>query len=805
MVQNYLKIAWRNLLRNKMYGLINIGGLAVGMAVAMLIGLWVYDEVSYNRSHKNYERIAEVYRRNTEPLEQKTYSTNGLSQPVSKVLTEKYGHLFKHVSLVWWPTNYNLRVGENNFSKTGQFIDKGVIDMFSLKMLRGTPESLNDPQAIIISESMAKELFGDKDPINQFVKLNTTLDVTVTGIYADVASNSIFGYTQFFLNFEGIKTYNEIFKTNENNWGHNAYRIFVQTADNVTIEQANAAITDLYLKDSPEAVAQFSKKYQTNLWLHPMKDWYLYSEFKDGYPTAGRVTFVWLFAIVGAFVLLLACINFMNLSTARNEKRAKEVGIRKAIGSMKSQLVKQFLFESFLVVFLAFVITLLLVSLSLSPFNALADKNIKLPFANIYFWISSIAFLIVTSFLAGLYPAFYLSSFQPVKVLKGTLRLGKYAALPRKILVVTQVTVSVVLIIGTVVVYQQIQYAQNRPVGYDRERLIRIPIHASDFNKNKLVVKNELLASGVANDVALSSSPVTDIWDNWGGFTWKGKNPEAESDFTVTWVNEEYGKTIRWKVLQGRDFSREFGTDTDAVIINKSAAKYLGLENPVGEFITRTSGEQPRQIIGVVDDVVAGSPYEPVRAGFYWLDKNDQDYLGQMLVKLNPGMSAREALSKIESIQKKLVPTSPFEYSFVDEEYGNKFKAEQRIGKLASLFATLAIFISCLGLFGLASFVAEQKTKEVGVRKVVGASIFNIWSLLSKEFIVLVLISFAIAIPVAYHYLHRWLLSYNYHTDINPLVFVYAGSGALIITLLTVSFHSIKAAIANPVTSLRSE
>jgi len=595
MVQNYLKIAWRNLLRNKMYGLINIGGLAVGMAVAMLIGLWVYDEVSYNRSHKNYERIAEVYRRNTEPLEQKTYSTNGLSRPVSKVLTEKYGHLFKHVSLVWWPTNYNLRVGENNFSKTGQFIDKGVIDMFSLKMLRGTPESLNDPQAIIISESMAKELFGDKDPINQFVKLNTTLDVTVTGIYADVASNSIFGYTQFFLNFEGIKTYNEIFKTNENNWGHNAYRIFVQTADNVTIEQANAAITDLYLKDSPEAVAQFSKKYQTNLWLHPMKDWYLYSEFKDGYPTAGRVTFVWLFAIVGAFVLLIACINFMNLSTARNEKRAKEVGIRKAIGSMKSQLVKQFLFESFLVVFLAFVITLLLVSLSLSPFNALADKNIKLPFANIYFWISSIAFLIVTSFLAGLYPAFYLSSFQPVKVLKGTLRLGKYAALPRKILVVTQVTVSVVLIIGTVVVYQQIQYAQNRPVGYDRERLIRIPIHASDFNKNKLVVKNELLASGVANDVALSSSPVTDIWDNWGGFTWKGKNPEAESDFTVTWVNEEYGKTIRWKVLQGRDFSREFGTDTDAVIINKSAAKYLGLENPVGEFITRTSGEQPHK------------------------------------------------------------------------------------------------------------------------------------------------------------------------------------------------------------------
>ena len=441
MIQNYLKIAWRNLLRNKMYGLINIGGLAVGMAVAMLIGLWVYDEISYNRSHKNYERIAEVYRRNTQPLEQTTYSSNGVPQPVAKVLTEKYGHLFKHVSLVWFATNYNLRVGEKNFSKTGQFIGKGVIDMFSLKMLSGTAESLNDPRAIVISESMAKELFGDKDPINQFVKMNTRLDLTVTGVYADVAPNSIFGYTEFFGNFEGLKVYNEIFKTNENNWGNTAPRIFVQTADNVNIEQASAAIADLYLKDSPDDVAQYSKKYKTNVWLHPMKDWYLYSEFKEGYPIGGRVTFVWLFAIVGVFVLLLACINFMNLSTARNEKRAKEVGIRKAIGSMKSQLVKQFLSESFLVVFLAFVITLLVVSLSLSSFNALADKSIKLPFDNLYFWLSSFAFLIVTSLLAGLYPAFYLSSFQPVKVLKGTLRLGRYAALPRKVLVVTQVTV----------------------------------------------------------------------------------------------------------------------------------------------------------------------------------------------------------------------------------------------------------------------------------------------------------------------------------------------------------------------------
>ncbi|HMI65074.1 MAG TPA: FtsX-like permease family protein [Cyclobacteriaceae bacterium] len=505
------------------------------------------------------------------------------------------------------------------------------------------------------------------------------------------------------------------------------------------------------------------------------------------------------------FVLLLACINFMNLSTARSEKRAKEVGIRKAIGSMKSQLVNQFLSESFLVVLLALVIALLLVSVSLSSFNAMADKSIRLPFANIYFWIASVAFLLLTSFVSGLYPAFYLSSFQPVKVLKGTVRLGRQAALPRKILVVIQVTVSVVLIIGTVIVYQQIQFAQDRPVGYDKEGLIRISISDSDFNKNKLAMKDEILASGLASDVGFASSPVTAIWDNWGGFTWKGKNPEAESNFTVTWVDEEYGKTIQWKVLQGRDFSRDFGTDADAVIINKAAATYMGLENPVGEFITPGSGDQQRQIIGVVEDVVAVSPYEPVSAGFYWLEKKNPDNLGEMLIKLNSGRSVLDALAKIESIQRKLVPSAPFDYGFVDEEYGSKFKAEQRIGKLVTLFATLAIFISCLGLFGLSSFVAEQKTKEIGVRKVIGASLLNIWSLLSKEFIGLVLISFVMAIPIAYYYLHRWLVTYTYHTDINPLLFVYAGGGVLAITLVTVSFHSIKAAIANPVNSLRSE
>jgi putative ABC transport system permease protein len=804
MIQNYLKIAWRNLRRQKLYSLINVGGLAVGMTVAIVIGLWVYDEVSYNRSHDHYEHIAQVYRRNIEPLEQHAYSSFGLPQPLAKVLTEKYGHLFKHVALIWWDADYSLRVGENNFVERGQFVDKEVIDMFSLKMLRGSAASLNDPNAIIISESAARSMFGDGDPVNQTVRMNTTMDLTITGVYADIAANSFFGHIQFFGNFEGLKTYNPVFKTNETNWGNTACRIFVQTADNISIEQAAAAIANVYQNDTPGDVAQYSKKYQTNVWLHPLKEWYLFSEFKDGYAVGGRITFVWLFAVVGVFVLLLACINFMNLSTARNEKRAREVGIRKAVGSARSQLVNQFLSESFLVVFVAFVIALLLVALSLPFFNQLADKRISLPFANIHFWIACGVFLIVTAFLAGLYPAFYLSSFQPVKVLKGTLRVGKYAALPRKVLVVVQVTVSVVLIIGTMIVYQQIQFTQQRPVGYDRQGLIRIPIHDADFDKSKWVMRDALLASGVVDDVGFASSPVTAIWDNWGGFTWKGKNPEAESNFTVTWIDEAYGKTIQWKVLQGRDFSKAFSTDIDGVIINKAAAAYMGLENPVGEFITQSSGENPRQIIGVVDDVIAQSPFEAVSPGFYWVGTRT-DYLGQMMIRLSPGANAAEALAKIEALSHKLVPTSPFQYSFVDQEYDEKFRAEQRIGKLASVFAALAIFISCLGLFGLSSFVAEQKTKEIGVRKVIGASLFNVWSLLSKEFIALVFVSFTIATPLAYYYLQQWLATYNYHTGISPLVFVSAGGGVLAITLATVSFHSIRAAMANPAKSLRSE
>ncbi|MFN8353097.1 MAG: FtsX-like permease family protein [Spirosomataceae bacterium] len=804
MIRNYFKIAWRNLLKNKMYSFINVGGLAVGMAVAILIGLWVWDEISYNKVFEHYEKIALVRNRFTEPLLQETKSSDNLPQPVSTVLKTKYGHLFKHVSLLPWANDYSIKTNEKIITQTGQFLEDGVIDLFSLKMLMGYQGSLKDINSIIISASLAKALFGSKNPINQIVKLNNEIDGKITGVYADLPQNCFLGNVDFIGNFENLRAHDESYLSNRDNWGNSSLRLLVQLADNVTSEQANATIHDLYLNDAPDAIKKEVKKYKAEMWLYPMKQWYLYSSFEKGYPTSGRIQFVWLFGIVGIFVLLLACINFMNLSTARSEKRAKEVGIRKAIGSQKIQLVNQFMSESFLVVFLAFVISMLLVSGSLTVFNELADKRIELPLSNFYFWLANLSFLLITALLSGLYPAFYLSSFQPINVLKGTIRLGKYASLPRKVLVVVQFTVSVVLIIGTIIVFEQIKHAQNRPVGYQRAGLVRISMDDPNFLNQKQAFRNELLASGVVSDVAFSNAPVTAIWDNWGGFRWKGKNPEAESSFSVNWVSEEFGKTIGWKVKQGRDFSRSYSTDSTAVIINESAANYIGLKNPIGEFITNEYTGQSRQIIGVVDDLVASSPYEPVKIGFYWLDKKLEN-VGQLQLRINPNLPAHQALAKIEAVQKKIVPSAPFQYHFVDEEYGKKFSAEQRIGKLAAIFAILAIFISCLGLFGMASFVAEQRTKEIGIRKVLGASVTNLWQLLSKDFVFLVLLSCFIASPIAYYYLNQWLNSYHYHIQLSWWVFAAAALGALAITLLTVSYQAIKAALMNPVKSLKTE
>ncbi len=784
-----------------MYSLINIGGLAVGMAVAIFIGLWVHDELSFNKYHKNYEKIAQIRRLGTDPNTKASRSSEALFFPMGASIKKNYSHLFDKVLMAFWTGDYTLYNGNTKIPLTGEFIEDGAIDMFSLKMIQGTASAMKDPHSIILSASTATALFGDANPMEKTVSIDNRMPVVVRGVYEDLPKNTRFRQVDFFSTWALWVASNQWVKDCENSWDNSSFNTYVQLKPNVSIERASNEAKHYFKKYGPK---ELSSKYKAEVQLYPMSKWHLYATFENGQPTGGLITFVYLFSIIGLFVLLLACINFMNLSTARSEKRGKEVGIRKAIGSEKSQLVVQFLSESFLVVVLAFILSILLVLAGLGWFNELSDKEITLPFSNLNFWLIALGFIAFTGFLAGLYPAFYLSSFKPIAVLKGTLRMGRFAAMPRKVLVVVQFTVSVVLIIGTIVVYQQINHARNRPLGFNKNALLSIFMNDPAYQGKTEILERELVNSGAVNAVGYATSPIMQTWSNEGGFLWQGKDPEQESNFAFNNISYDYFTALGCKMRLGRNFSKSFSTDSSALIINETAAKFMNLKNPIGQIIRNENGTGTYQIVGVVEDIMNGSPYEPVKRAFYTLDAKAVN-ASHAHLRLNPNLSASQALTKIEGTLKKIVPSAVFDYHFLDNELEDKVVQEQRIGKLASIFAILAIFISCLGLFGLASFVAEQRTKEIGVRKVLGATVANLWQLLSKDFVVLVIISCLMAAPIAYYFMNEWLQKYTYRTEISWWIFAAAGMGALLITLLTVSYQAIKTALMNPVKSLKTE
>jgi putative ABC transport system permease protein len=793
MLKNYFKIAWRNLRTNKTSSFINICGLAVGMAVAMLIGLWIWDELSFNKDFANYHNIAQIMQNVS--INGEVASGITLPHPLGDELRKSYGSDFKNLTVSSWNEDHILSYGEKKLTKSGSFMEPEALDMFSVKMLKGTKSALNDPSSIIISSSLAKTYFGDEDPVGKAMQLDNSFNVKVTGVYEDFPYNSSFTDVHFISPWQLLAQMRN-FKTETDPWRCNCFLTYVQVAENADMKKISEKIKDAKLSKINKN--ELSGKPQ--LFLFPMSKWHLYSEFKNGVIVGGRIQYVWLFGIIGVFVLLLACINFMNLSTARSEKRAKEVGIRKSIGSLRTQLIVQFFSESLLVVAFAFVLSLLFVQLALPFFNNVADKKMFVPWNNPFFWLMGLGFSFIAGMIAGSYPALYLSSFNPVKVLKGTFKVGRFASIPRKVLVVLQFTVSVILIIGTIVVFRQIQFAQNRPIGYNRNGLVLLPMMTADIHKHFDVVQNELIKNGAIVSMAESGSPTTAVWGTNSGFDWKGKDPNLSVEFPNTDVSYGFGKTIGWQFIDGRDFSRDFVSDTTSFVINESAAKFMNLKNPVGEIL-KWDGV-PFKIVGVIKDMVVESPYAPSRPSLYHMSVYPSDVV---IAKINPNASTNDALSKIENVFKKYNPSQPFDYKFVDEDYAKKFGNEQRIGKLASAFAALAIFISCLGLFGMASFVAEQRTKEIGVRKVLGASVFNLWQLLSKEFIVLITVSLLIAAPLAYYFMHNWLLNYQYRTEISWWIFAASAIGAFVITILTVSFQAIKAALANPVKSLRTE
>ncbi len=794
MLRNYFKIAFRNLERNKAFSFINILGLALGMTVAMLIGLWMHDEWNYNTYHANYGRLGQVWTTWYED-EEPDESGNAIAMPLGEELRTKYAADFKKTALASWNFGHILAVGDKKISQTGLWVQPDLPEMLTLKMIRGRRDALKDPSAILLTESLAKALFGDADPMNKLVKLDNKTDLRVAGVYEDLPRNTFFHDAEMFLSWDKYLAVEDWLKNSQTQWGNHSFQLFVQLND-----QSDFGKVTEKIKGIPMQHLKASVDGRESILVHPMSRWHLYSDFKNGVSVGGRIQFVWLFGIIGVFVLLLACINFMNLSTARSEKRAKEVGIRKAIGSLKNQLIVQFMSESLFMALLAFIVAVFLVSLSLPWFNQLADKQMHVQWLNPVFWLAVLGFTAFTGLVSGSYPAFYLSSFDPVRVLKGTFRAGRLASLPRKILVVTQFTVSITLIIGTVIVFRQIQHAKNRPIGYDRQGLISIAMITPDLRGKYAPLRQELLKTGVVADMAQSSSPTTSVYSNQIGFDWKGKDPNSIPSFGTIAVTHDFGKAVGWQIKQGRDFSRDFSTDTSALILNEAAVKLTKFKIPVGETI-KWNGKNWR-VIGVIKDLVMESPFEPIKPTIFLMDYT---WASVITVRLKPSVPVRDALAKVEPVFKQFNPGSPFEYKFVDAEYADKFSTETRVGTLSSIFATLAIFISCLGLFGLASFVAEQRTKEIGIRKVLGASVLNLWTLLSKDFVWLVVISFFIAAPTAWYFMHNWLKDYEYRADIAWWVFAASGLGALLITILTVSFQAIKAALTNPVKALRSE
>ena len=797
MLKNYFKIAFRNLLKNKVYSAINIVGLAIGIAATMLIGLWIYDELNYDSYFEEKDTIAQVFQH--ESANNVTDTGPAIPRALEFAMREEFGDNFKHLIMSSWNFSRYVSFGDKNINVTGYYMQEGAVEMLEMNVIHGDENSLEGPNSILLSNETAKTLFGDVDPIGKMVKINNANVAKVTAIFEDYPENNSFNGMNFLMQWKFYVATEEWVKNAEDSWGNNSFQMFAQINENTTMEEVTAKILDIKKRNSPDE-AEFNPQ----IFLFPIKDWYLRGDWENGVQTGGRIENVWLFGIIGVFILLLACINFINLSTARSEKRATEVGIRKSIGSHRGQLIFQFLTESFLIVLLAFVLGVGVVLISLNGFNILASKEIIFPWTNVPFWLVTTVFVIFTAVLAGSYPALYLSSFNPVSVLKGTFKAGRNSSLPRKVLVVAQFTISVALIIGTLVVMNQIQFSKDRPTGYDKEGLVQLPVMSMEFVGKQDLMREQFIASGGAIKMTAMSSPTTQVWSNRGGYHWEGKPEGFQEDFAHTSVHYDFVETLGLNVIEGRGFSREFATDSNAVILNKTAVEYMQIQDPVGKLIRHNDEDaEPLKIIGVIDDMIMQSPYTPVKQAMYAFEKYGN--ISYYNLRLNPENSVSKNLELIESTFKANFPNIPFAYQFVDEEYGKKFRSEERIASLSKVFTALAIFISCLGLFGLASYVAERRTKEIGVRKVLGASISQLWMLLSKDFITLVIIALVVASPLAYYVMSNWLQKFPYRTSVGWDVFVIACTGALIITLITVSFQAIRAASANPVKSLRTE
>jgi putative ABC transport system permease protein len=783
-----LKIALRTLWKNKGYTLINVGGLAVGLASCMILLLYVAYEWSFDKQFKDYEKTYVVYNNSKNNAEILSWAWT--PTVMAKEIQEKISGV-KYASHSTYPNAQLISYKKNNFKSDGVFADQAFIEMLNYPVLKGNvAQTLKAVNAVVLTKSMAQKLFGNQDPLNQVVKLNNTEVLKVGAVIDDVPVNSS-------IRFDYLMPWALYLKTNpwvkDSGWGNNNCLTLLQVQDNSLLDQVSQQMRGIYQRNQSDATNE--------VFLQPLSKWHLYDNFENGRPVGGKIDQLKIFFLLAFCILLIACVNFMNLSTARSEKRAREVGVRKAIGSSRSSLMNQFLLESLLLTVIGMLAAFVLMEMSLPYFNGLLNIELVINYQDWKFWATILSLTVLTGLIAGSYPALYLSSFEPVKVLKGFSSNGNTSLSVRKVLVIFQFVFAACLIVCTAIIYQQLNYIKDKPVGFEKTGLVEIPLDGNLRNKEKqALLKEQLIKAGAITSATYFSRSLNDGGNNTFDVSWPGKNPDEQVLFNYRSAGADFIKTVSTKLISGREFYDRQYNDSSKVILNEAAVKKMGLKNPIGSTINW--GDEPVTVIGVIKDFVVESPYKAPAPMILYYMHSEFNY---MIARLNPTQNVSSSVNKIDELVKNLNPDYPVDRKFVDENFEQKFQNEKLLGTIANLFGGFAIFISSLGLLGLALFMAEQRKKEISIRKVLGASTLNILTLLNKDFIKLVAIANVIAFPLAYIIISHWLSAYEYRVSISVLPFAIAVVLSVIIAVLTVSLQSFKVAKANPIDALKYE
>jgi ABC-type antimicrobial peptide transport system permease subunit len=788
MIKNYLKIAWRNLRINRLFSFINIGGLAIGMAVSFMLLIYVYNEFSFDKNNINAERLYKVMR--SQPSNGEVLTGDATPVPLAPAIKKDFSEIDQVVRTTW-SSDRLVNYKEKGLKLNSMAADPQFFKLFTCQFIYGDEKTaLSDLSSVVLTESASKALFGDINPVGQVIKLDQAFPLKVTAVVKDNPQNSTFHF-KLLINWDQMGAELNWVKTAA--WGNYSFQTYAMLRPDASTTAVNAKLKNIVARYDPV-------NKENTIFLYPLLKYHLYSDFKNGVNVGGRVTTVKLFLWLAIGILFIACINFMNLSTARSERRAREVGVRKAIGAARSTLIAQFMGESLVMAFISLLFAVGFIALLIPVFRNVINVKLLVPYDNPVAWFAAIGVTIFTGLIAGSYPALFLSSFKPVKVLKGQLVQVRQVVNPRKALVVLQFTFAIGLILASIFIYKQIIFAKNRPIGYDRFGLIEMPVEGV-MAKRFEDFRRDLINAGAITDGAMTGMSIVTNGSNSWGITWQGQLPgEDKIPIDQMAATYHFTGTFGVKLVEGRDFSREYPSDTAAIMLNQAAVKMMRFKEPLGQIVKYQG--QNCKVVGVVENFTWGSPYEPVKAAIIGFNAG---WIGNISLRLNPSKSISASLAIIQNIYKKYNPDYPLDYRFTDERYNEKFNNEKVLGNMAICFTCLAIIVSSLGLFGLASFSAEQRRKEIGIRKVLGATIGSIWVKLSQEFVVLVSISFVLGSLFSWWFMNSWMSQFTYKTGLSLWVFLVTLVLSLIVCMLTVSWQAIKAALMNPVKSLRSE